>query len=90
MPLGKQIGGLWKQHQWRLLGAAALSYTSYVLILEAYGMGGEVAAVTSLRLWSIPLTVVMSSLLLKESGFCGRMAASGVIVAGIMVIIWGA
>lgn len=88
-PLSKQFGGLWKRHPWRLLGASAMSYASYVLILTAYEKGGNVAAVTSLRLWSIPLTIIMSSLLLKEDGFGRRLAASGVIVAGIMVIVWG-
>lgn len=89
IPLGNQIGVLWKRHPWRLLGASALSYASYVLVLKAYEMGGNVAAVTSVRLWSIPLTVIMSVILLKEKGFGRRLAASGVIVAGIMVIIWG-
>jgi len=88
IPLGKQIGVLWKRHPWRLLSAAALSYASYVLILESYERGANVAAVTSLRLWSIPLSVILSALYLKEGGFKNRLAASGVIVAGIMVIIF--
>jgi drug/metabolite transporter (DMT)-like permease len=87
-PLSKQFGGLWIRHPWRLLGASAMSYASYALILTAYEKGGNVAVVTSLRLWSIPLTIIMSSLLLKEDGFSRRLAASGVIVAGIMVIVW--
>lgn len=88
MPLGKQVSGLWKHHPWRLLGASVMSYASYVLILEAYEKGGNVAAVTSLRLWSIPLTLIMSALLLKERGFGTRLAASAVIIAGIIVIVW--
>ena len=86
MPLGKQIGGLWKRHPWRILSAAALSYASYVLILFAYEKGADVAAVTSLRLFSIPLTVILSAFYLKESAVGTRLAASGVIVVGIMVI----
>ena len=88
IPLGKQIGLLWKRHPWRLLSASALSYASYVLILEAYQGGGNVAAVTSLRLWSIPLSVVLSALYLKEEKFKNRLIASGVIVVGIMVIVF--
>ncbi len=87
MPLGKRIGALWIRHPWRILGAAALSYASYVLILISYEKGGNVAAVTSLRLWSIPLTVVLSTVLLKESGFGKRIGASGVIVIGILMIV---
>lgn len=87
MPLGKQIGVLWIRHPWRILGAAALSYASYVLILLSYEKGGNVAAITSLRLWSIPLTVVLSAIYLKEIGFGKRIGASGVIVAGMLVII---
>ena len=87
IPLGKQIGGLWKRHPWKILSAAALSYASYVLILFAYEKGANVAAVTSLRLFSIPLSVVLSALYLKESAIGARLAASGVIVAGILVIV---
>lgn len=89
IPLGKQIGTLWKRHPWRLLGAAALSYASYVLILVSFERGGDVAAVASLRLWSIPLTIVLSAFLLKEAGLGRRLVTSGVIVAGILVIIMG-
>lgn len=89
IPLGYQIGSLWKQHPWRLIGAATLSYASYVLILVSFERGGDVAVVTSLRLWSIPLTVALSYFLLKESGLGRRLATSGVIVAGILVIIVG-
>jgi drug/metabolite transporter (DMT)-like permease len=87
MPLGKQIGVLWKRHPWKILSAAALSYASYVLILFAYEKGANVAVVTSLRLLSIPLTVLLSAFYLKESTVAKRLAASGVIVGGIMIIL---
>ncbi|KLN59195.1 hypothetical protein WH96_18815 [Kiloniella spongiae] len=87
MPLGKQIGTIWKQHPWRILSASTLSYLSYIFILEAYDRGANVAAVTSLRLGSIPLGVILSALLLSEQNLTKRLLSSCIIVAGILIII---
>ena len=43
------------------------SYLSYYLILVSYQMGGNVAAVNSLRQVSIPLSVILGGLYLKEA-----------------------
>ncbi len=83
---GHLFGG-WKATPYRYLAASTTSYLSYYLILVSYQMGGNVAAVNSLRQASIPLSVVLSGYFLKEVDTLGRLVWSAVLAAGIIIII---
>ncbi len=84
----KRFLGAWKAKPWRYLGAGALAYVSYFLLLTAYQLGGNVAAVTSVRQASIPISVFLGGLYLKEADMAARLLWSLVLAAGIVVIIW--
>jgi drug/metabolite transporter (DMT)-like permease len=77
----------WQQTPWRFVAAAVLSYLSYYLILVSYQLGGNVAAVGSLRLASIPVSVFLGGRYLKEADMRTRLAWSLVLTGGIVVII---
>ena len=53
-----------------------MCYVSYYLILWVYGHGGDVAAVTSVRQASIPFSVLIGGLWLKEPDMTRRLFAS--------------
>lgn len=59
----------------------------YYLILAAYQLVGNVAAVNSLRQISIPLLVIMSCSFLKEANIGVRLAWAIVLAVGIVIII---
>lgn len=69
---------------------AVLGYASYALILEAYSQGGDVAAVTTIRQISIPVSVLLGGMVLKEAFIGRRFGASLLLVAGIVLVILGA
>ena len=77
----------WRARMGRNLLAGALAYISYLLILWAYQRGGDVAAVTSVRLASIPLSVLGAVFLLKERSLGRRMFWASILAAGIAVVI---
>lgn len=64
----------------------ALAYTSYLMILHAYKLGGEVAAVTSVRQASIPLSVLLAGYFLNEGSILRRLLASLTLASGIVVV----
>jgi drug/metabolite transporter (DMT)-like permease len=64
-----------------------LGYASYYLILLAFSSGADVAAVASVRQASIPVSVLLGGLWLKESHLPMRLTASLMLAAGIVVII---
>ncbi len=66
---------------------AALAYSSYYLILLAYRLGGEVAMVTSLRQASVPLSVLLGGMYLREGAIARRLTASLILAAGIIIIV---
>ena len=66
---------------------AAIAYASYYLLLWAYALGGEVAMVTSLRQASIPLSVLLGGLYLREGAIARRLIASLVLAFGIIIIV---
>ncbi len=70
------------------IGPGLLAYFSYFLILYAYQNGGEVAAVTSVRQASIPISVLLAGYFLREGSILRRLIASLVLAAGIVVIVW--
>jgi len=77
----------WTTRPWRHLAVGVLAYASYLLLLTAYKLGGNVAAVTSVRQASIPISVLLGGVLLKEIGIPARFAWSLVLAAGIVVVI---
>jgi drug/metabolite transporter (DMT)-like permease len=70
-----------------LVVPGVMAYGSYYLILMAYRMGGEVAAVTSVRQASIPISVMLGGFLLREGAIVRRLFAAMLLAAGIIVII---
>lgn len=70
-----------------LIVPGVMAYGSYYLILSAYQMGGEVAAVTSIRQASIPISVMLGGYFLREGAILRRMIAASLLAAGIVVII---
>ncbi len=78
---------VWAKRPLRTIGIGVMCYVSYYLILWAYGHGGDVAAVTSVRQASIPFSVLIGGLWLKERGMTQRLFASLLLVAGIVVIV---
>jgi drug/metabolite transporter (DMT)-like permease len=78
----------WLHTPWRFVAAAVLSYLSYYLILLCYQLGGNVAAVGALRLASIPISIFLGGLYLKEADMRTRLAWSLVLAAGMAVIIF--
>jgi len=78
---------LWTRKPFMFLGIGCICYTSYILILSAYGLGGDVAAVTSVRQASIPISVILGGLMFREGSIARRLAASCLLAFGIVVII---
>ena len=78
---------LWTKRPLRTLGIGVMCYVSYYLILWVYGHGGDVAAVTSVRQASIPFSVLIGGLWLKEPDMTRRLLASLILAAGIVVIV---
>jgi len=70
----------------QILLPGLLAYASYYLILLAYQLGGEVAAVTSMRQASIPVSVALGGLFLREGAMLRRFFAAAVLASGIVVI----
>ncbi len=66
-----------------------VAYLSYFLILLAYQLGGEVAAVTAVRQASIPLSVLLGSFFLREGAILRRLLASLLLALGIVLIVTG-
>lgn len=66
----------------------AIAYASYSLILLAYQLGGEVAAVTSIRQASIPVSVLLGGYFLREGAVARRLIASLILAMGIIVIVF--
>jgi hypothetical protein len=69
------------------MGIGFICYLSYLLILLAYGMGGDVAAITSIRQASIPISVILGGLMFREGSLVRRFAASCLLAFGIVVIV---
>ncbi len=78
---------LWTKRPLRSLAIGLMCYVSYYLILWVYGHGGDVAAVTSVRQASIPFSVLIGGLWLKERDMTRRLFASLILAAGIVVIV---
>lgn len=87
MSLMTTFFGGWKSTPWRFLLAGCSSYLSYYLILMAYRGGGDPVPVNCLRQASIPWSVILGGLVLREINMGSRFAWSLLIAAGIVIII---
>ncbi|MBL4739976.1 MAG: EamA family transporter [Sneathiella sp.] len=65
----------------------ACVYGSYVLILFAYSLGGNVASVTTVRQASIPLSVILGGYFLNEGAIARRLIASAILSVGIIIVV---
>jgi drug/metabolite transporter (DMT)-like permease len=63
-----------------------IAYSSYYLILLSYQSGGDVASVTSLRQASIPISVALGGLFLREGAMARRFFAASILAFGIILI----
>lgn len=77
----------WNAAKLRYLLIASMAYVSYYLILIAYSLGGNVAAVNAVRQTAIPISVFIGGLWLSEGAMWRRLAASLVLAAGVVVIV---
>jgi drug/metabolite transporter (DMT)-like permease len=77
----------WLKKPVLFLGLGAICYLSYILILGAYAMGGDVAAVTSVRQASIPLSVILGGLMFREGSMVRRFFASLLLAFGIILVV---
>ncbi|KIC20851.1 MULTISPECIES: EamA family transporter [unclassified Leisingera] len=76
----------WAQNPWRILFAGLSSYLSYLLILRVFQLGAEAAAVSAVRQVSIPVSVILAALVLKEPRGLSRLGWAVLIAAGIAMI----
>lgn len=77
----------WRLTPGRYLIAGVGSYLSYYLILTAFNLGGNVAAVASLRQVSIPVSVILGSMVLGERYVLRRLAWSALLAVGVAIIL---
>ena len=85
--LNLQLFGCWCSTPLQVIASGALSYASYVLILFAFQAGGEVAAVSATRQASIPLSVLLGALVLKEDRLLARLAWSILLAGGVVLVM---
>lgn len=76
-----------RSQPFRLITAGTLGYCSYYLILLSYQLGGDVAAVTSVRQASIPLSVILAALALREKNMAHRLTCALVLMLGVIIIV---
>ncbi|MFQ5995129.1 MAG: EamA family transporter [Acidiferrobacterales bacterium] len=83
----EHLFGGWRKKPLRYFLAGFTSYVVYYLILKAFQLGGNVAAVSAVRQISIPLAVILGGMYLKEASMIGRLSWSVVLAIGVAVII---
>ena len=71
----------------RFLCVGMLSYVSYCLLLAAFHLGGNVAAVASLRQISIPVSVILGAVVLGERRVSRRFGWSALLACGVVLIL---
>ena len=76
----------WKIDQYPILTAGIVSYCSYYLILIAFEIGGDAAAVSAVRQASIPISVLLAAYFLRENETFRRLGWALLIAAGIIIL----
>src|SRR5437868_5738417 len=79
------IAPVWREHRYRVLGAALLTPLSYLLVLYAFTMA-PVSVVAPMREMSVLIAVVLGGRLLAEGDLRRRLLAAGVILGGVVTI----
>lgn len=77
----------WVKTPMRYFTAGVTAYASYYLILLAFQLGANVAALSAVRQISIPMSVLLGGMMLKEKSMAGRLLWSVLLAIGIAVII---
>jgi drug/metabolite transporter (DMT)-like permease len=77
----------WNLAKLRYALICALAYVSYYLILLAYSLGGNVAAVNAVRQIAIPVSVFIGGMWLSEGSMGRRLGASLILAAGVVIIV---
>ena len=70
----------------RIILAGVSSYVSYYLILWAFKVGSEAAAVNAIRQVSIPLAVVFATIVLREKKFFYNIWWASFVGVGVIII----
>lgn len=76
----------WALAPGRIVFAGVASYLSYLLILSAFGLGAEAATVSAVRQASIPVSVILAAVVLKEPRFLHRIGWASLIGLGVLSI----
>ncbi len=79
------VRALWREHRWRLVGIAALSPLSYVLVLLAMRMG-PVSHIAPARELSILIGAWFGAAVLGEGARRRRLVAAVLFVAGVLAL----
>jgi drug/metabolite transporter (DMT)-like permease len=77
----------WLRNPLPYVKIGVLCYVSYLLMLLAYEGGGEVAAVNAVRQASIPFSVLLGGMWLKEADMGHRILGSLLLTAGVVVVV---
>lgn len=80
------LAGIRSLHPAQFVLPGVMAYASYYLILLAYQAGADVAAVTTLRQASIPISVALGGLFLREGTMARRFFAAVLLALGLVVI----
>lgn len=83
----RRLAACWRAAPLRVLSAGVVSYISYLLILTAFQLGGEAAAVSATRQVSIPVSVLLAAWVLKETRIVSRLGWSALIAAGVILLV---
>ena len=76
----------WKSDQYKILSAGLISYSSYYLILVAFELGADAAAVSAVRQASIPISVLLAAYFLNENETFRRLGWASLIALGIIIL----
>jgi len=87
--LAQTLFGNWYSDPARMVIAALSSYLSYLLILIAFQLGGEAAQVSAVRQASIPVSIVLAALLLKEPRLLQRLVWGAFMLIGMTILAFG-
>ena len=77
----------WVKTPFRFAVVGITAYASYYLILITFQLGANVAAISAVRQVSIPLSVLLGCLIYKEARMTARLAWSGLLALGVIVIV---
>ncbi len=79
----------WTSAPWRIVIAALTSYASYQFILLAFRAGADAAVVSAVRQASIPVSIVLAAIILREPKFLQRLIWGALMAVGIAILVRG-